>query len=327
MLATAAVPRASVEASDRSAGFTRSYPDCVFEFTSDGKLAYANKAAHKLAALVSRPVSEILPAQFNSIVQECLANGQSQLRIETRLAARTISWLFLPIPPRHAVCCHANDITDRLNLEAQLRQSQKLAAIGQLAGGVAHDFNNMLTAILGHTSVLLAEANQPPPKVEALKAIVLAAKRAANLACELLDFTHPWSVRFEPLDLNEVIRNFAAMMRHLIGEQIKLNFAYSPDLPPVFGDPSMLQQVILNLAVNARDAMPQGGQLILNTACDTVREEHAHKQPNARPGRSVRFSVTDTGCGIPADVAPHIFEPFFTTKDAGKGPGLGLATV
>jgi two-component system cell cycle sensor histidine kinase/response regulator CckA len=327
LLAKTIVPDTAVKESERMPGFSHSGPDYVFEFASNGILTYANEAVHKLAAQSGTTASAILPTQCGSIVRECLAGGKDKHHIETRLGSHPMAWSFFPIPSRHVVWCYARDITEQLNVETQLRQSQKLQAVGQLASGVAHDFNNMLTAILGHTSLLLAEKNQPPRTLDSLKQIAEAAERAACLTRQLLAFSRQQSMRPQPLDVNEVIGNLTKMLRRIIGEDIKLNFGYSPYLPPVLGDACMLEQIVLNLAVNARDAMPKGGQLTISTACDTVSDERAHKHPNARPGRFVRFSVTDTGCGIAADVAPHIFEPFFTTKDVGKGTGIGLATV
>jgi nitrogen-specific signal transduction histidine kinase len=186
--ARAGTKPASCEELERLADFSRLNPNPIFEFAPDGTLRFANDAAHQLAALVGMSVSAIMPSDCAAIVQECLATGRSKLRVETRLGPRTVSWSFFPIPHRHAVHCYAGDITDRLSLEEQLRQAQKLEAIGQLAGGVAHDFNNMLTGILGFTSLLLAEPDQPQRNLEALKQIANCAERAANLTRHLLTF-------------------------------------------------------------------------------------------------------------------------------------------
>jgi two-component system cell cycle sensor histidine kinase/response regulator CckA len=328
LLAKAGTQPASREELERLADFSRFNPNPVFEVAPDGKLLFANDAAHQLAALVGMTVSAMLPSECVAIVQECLATGRSKLCVETRLGLCTISWSFFPSTDRHAVHCYAGDITERLNLEAQLRQSQKLEAIGQLAGGVAHDFNNMLTAILGYSNLLLlSEAALPPNAGDALRQIVNSAERAAGLTRQLLAFSRKQSMRPEPLDLNALIGNLAKMLRRIIGEDIKLNLGYSAQLPPILGDAGALEQVLLNLVVNARDSMSQGGQLTISTSFASLGAEQRQTHPEARAGEFVRLSVTDTGCGIPAEILSRIFEPFFTTKEAGKGTGLGLATV
>ena len=220
------------------------------------------------------------------------------------------------------------DITERKALEEQLRQSQKMEAVGQLAGGVAHDFNNMLAVIRGNAELLLMdEAEHTAETNESLEHVVEASERAANLTRQLLAFSRKQVLLPQPLVLNEVIANLTKMLKRLIGENIDLQCHYAASLPYVQADTGMMEQVILNLVVNARDAMPAGGQLRVKTEQLTLDDEHARANPKARAGEFVCLLVGDTGTGIAPEVLPRIFEPFFTTKELGKGTGLGLATV
>jgi PAS domain S-box-containing protein len=220
------------------------------------------------------------------------------------------------------------DITERKALEEQLRQSQKMEAVGQLAGGVAHDFNNMLAVIRGNAELLLMDEDQHTAETrESLKHVVAASERAANLTRQLLTFSRKQIMQAQPLVLNEVIANLTKMLKRVISENIELQCHYAEPLPYVQADTGMIEQVILNLVVNARDAMPDGGQLRVVTEQVALNEAHARVNPEARAGEFACLVVSDTGTGIDPEVLPHIFEPFFTTKEIGKGTGLGLATV
>ncbi len=219
------------------------------------------------------------------------------------------------------------DLTERKQLEAQFRQSQKMQAFGQLAAGVAHDFNNILTIIQGNVSLMQMGQLTPAEQVSANAEIFRAAQRAANLTRQLLTFSRRQPMQPQDLDLNEVVANITKMLRRLIGEDIALETRYTSGGAPIHADPGMLEQVLMNLAVNSRDAMPNGGRLIVETASVTFKETTHFTKHTARPGEFVRLSITDTGCGVAPQHLPHLFEPFFTTKDVGKGTGLGLATV
>jgi PAS domain S-box-containing protein len=221
----------------------------------------------------------------------------------------------------------SQDITERLSLEIQLRQAQKMEAVGQLASGIAHDFNNILTVIQGHVGLMLASENLQREAEESLREVANGAERAASLTRQLLVFSHKQVVQLKVLDLNEVIRNLEKMMRRLIGEQVNLQCHYAEPLPRICADACNLEQVIMNLAVNARDAMPKGGSLTITTAPAEIDAAYMAKNPQARTGTYVRLTITDTGCGMDPQVMSRMFEPFFTTKEVGKGTGLGLSTV
>jgi len=212
-------------------------------------------------------------------------------------------------------------------LEEQLRQSQKMEAIGQLAGGVAHDFNNILTVIQGNASLLLNPQFDPAERAGCSRQIVQAAERAASLTRQLLIFSRKQVMRPAHVDLNEVVGDMTKMLRRILGEDIVLQTNYAPDLALIHADTGMIEQVLMNLLVNARDAMPTGGQLTISTSGEKFARAQVEKNPDAVAGMHVRLTIRDTGCGISKENLSRIFEPFFTTKAVGKGTGLGLATV
>ena len=218
-----------------------------------------------------------------------------------------------------------SDVTERTHLEEQLRQSQKMEAVGQLAGGIAHDFNNLLTIILGYCEVLNGE---PPPAVARVAAAEIrrSAERAAALTRQLLAFSRKQIRSPAVLSLNDVVAGLRSLLGRLIGEDVELVQRLDPALGLVRADPSQMEQVVVTLATNARDAMPAGGKLLIATA-DVVATPNRLPFPGAEPGRYALLSVTDTGCGMDEETRARAFEPFFTTKGVGRGTGLGLATV
>ncbi|HVU27324.1 MAG TPA: PAS domain S-box protein [Verrucomicrobiae bacterium] len=219
------------------------------------------------------------------------------------------------------------DVTAQRRLEEQLLQSQKMEAIGQLAGGVAHDFNNILTVIQGHATLLTSYDGLGNPAAKSAASIAQAAERAAGLTRQLLAFSRRHLIQPRRIDLNKVVGNMTNMLGRLLGEDIALQLNYCQMPPTVEADASMMEQMLLNLAVNARDAMPRGGQLGIRITLVEITDTHIRRRADAHPGIYVRISVSDTGSGISSENLPRIFEPFFTTKEIGKGTGLGLATV
>jgi two-component system, cell cycle sensor histidine kinase and response regulator CckA len=219
------------------------------------------------------------------------------------------------------------DITDRVRLENELRQAQKMEAVGRLAAGVAHDFNNILTVILGNTSTQLRNPRLDKKLTCSLTQVQRAAERATALTRQLLAYSRKQIIQRRPLALNEVVEQTVAMLRRLIGEHIALDMQLAPDLPPIFADPSNVEQVIMNLALNARDAMPDGGKLTLATTRVEIDKASRARNPESQLGPYICLAVKDTGYGMDAATVGRIFEPFFTTKDPGRGTGMGLATV
>ncbi|MEY2879355.1 MAG: hypothetical protein RLZZ15_1735 [Verrucomicrobiota bacterium] len=219
------------------------------------------------------------------------------------------------------------EITERRKLEEQLRQSQKMDAIGQLAGGIAHDFNNILTVIIAQAGLGALQPGLPPATTEAFREIRRAGDRAASLTRQLLAFGRRQVLQRRHLDLNTLVTTDARMLRRLLGEHVALELALHHGPLPLHADAGMITQILLNLAINARDAMPEGGRLVIATAACEIAADGPGAPPGAAPGRYALLRVQDTGHGIPADILPRIFEPFYTTKPLGKGTGLGLATV
>jgi len=318
------------------------------------QFVFVNPAAARMLGaaspqeLVGRSIWDIVHPDFVDVVRprvEAIYNQQQAPAVEERfrrLDGEVIDVEVTGSPVefegRPASQAVFTDIThrkraeaERVRLEAQLRQSQKMQAVGQLAGGVAHDFNNILTAILGHLGLARdAFAKSLPeehPGLRGLGEVERAANRAVALTRQLLTFSRKDVARPQVLDVNAIVRDMRSMLRRLITENIDLELTLAPDLPAVRADANQLEQVVLNLVVNARDAMPHGGRLAIATRRITLDAAYAAGQPDATPGPYVQLSVSDSGHGIDAATIERIFEPFFTTKDVGQGSGLGLATV
>ncbi len=219
------------------------------------------------------------------------------------------------------------DVTERVQLEQQLRQAQKMEAVGRLAGGIAHDFNNILTAITGYADLLLEDLGPADPRRQDAEEVRKAAERAAGLTRQLLAFSRQQVLQPSVMDVNALVGDLQKMLGRLLGEDVDLNTRLHPAAGRVKADAGQLEQVLMNLAVNARDAMPRGGKLTLETANADLDERFAAEHYPARPGPYVMIAVTDTGTGMSEETQAHMFEPFFTTKEKGKGTGLGLATV
>ena len=222
---------------------------------------------------------------------------------------------------------HVQDMTEQRLLEEQLRQSQKIEAVGQLAGGVAHDFNNLLTGIIGYTQLVQRKIGAESPQAADLGRVLQLSNRAASLTRQLLAFSRRQTLESKVFNLNALLQDSNKVLTRLIGEHIEVEFHPGPDAGNVRGDPSQIEQVVFNLMINARDAMPEGGKLTLETADVMLDEEYCDRHVAVAPGRYVMLAVTDAGCGMDAETLEQIFEPFFTTKERGEGTGLGLAVV
>ena len=316
-------------------------PDAIFVEDVKGTVLDINPAACRLHGatredLIGQNVLDLVPSERRDEVArdfKALVEGRLQqiegasCRRDGRAVAVEIRASRIKYAAQEAVLLHVRDVTVQKRLEEQLRQSQKMEAIGQLAGGVAHDFNNILTVIHGHASLLTTGSGLTGSGAKSAQQISQAAERAASLTRQLLTFSRRQVMQPRRLDLNEVVSNMTKMLGRILGEDIALQVNYSSQPALTQADAGMMEQVLLNLAVNARDAMPKGGVLAIRIAALEVDARRVAEQPEARVGRFVCVTVTDTGCGIPPANLRRIFEPFFTTKEVGKGTGLGLATV
>lgn len=309
-----------------------------------GRIDYINPAGLALFGaatpdqIIGKSPFDLFHADYHNVVRERIHQLTQERKavplIEEKIvrldgATRDVEVAASPFTDHEgeAIQVILNDITNRKNLEAQLNHARKMEAVGQLAGGVAHDFNNILQAIMGCTQLLADSPQATEQQRELLAEIHSSAQRAATLTRQLLAFSRRQVMQPEVLDLNRTIEDFLKMLRRVIGEHIRLDFLPGSHLGSVYADRSMMEQVIMNLCVNARDAMPGGGVLAIETENVRIDPEYCGTHVWAKPGRYILLSVTDTGCGMDAATIEHVFEPFFTTKPEGKGTGLGLSTV
>jgi two-component system, cell cycle sensor histidine kinase and response regulator CckA len=317
-------------------------PECVKLVSADGILHEMNAAGLRLieaSSLDDIKGKSILPIVVPEDRAACaqllqaVARGEKRC-IEFRIEGfkgvrRCMEMTAVPLRDEatgaNLVLAVSHDITEHRRLEEQFRHSQKMEAIGQLAGGVAHDFNNLLTVIQGNASLLQETVGEVAQ--EHVQDILQAAERAAGLTRQLLLFSRKQVMQPVELDLNEAVEKTIRMLRRVLGENIALHTEFSPDLPLVLADAGMIEQALLNLAINSRDAMPGGGRLSVSTSAEFVDDGQALENPEMPAGLCACLAVSDTGSGIPPEIMPHIFEPFFTSKEVGKGTGLGLATV
>jgi two-component system, cell cycle sensor histidine kinase and response regulator CckA len=253
---------------------------------------------------------------------ECKLRTKSGVVRETLLSLEHFS-----IGNKPHVLAIAQDISEHRHLENQLRHAQKMEAVGKLAAGIAHDFNNVLTIIQGYSSLTLSDLSIPSEIRNSLTEILNASKRAATLTQQLLAFSRKQMLQPKPLDLQHLIEQLTSMLDRLIGDDVHLTIRSRGLLPCVIADAASVEQIVMNLVLNARDAMPRGGDLVVETSTLEVDESYAKQNPEALIGTFVSLSVIDSGCGMPPEVLSRVFEPFYTTKEFGKGRGMGLAMV
>jgi len=343
-------PASLSQSEERYRDYFENAKDAIYVHDLNGHYIMVNKAGEELIGysrdeILQMRISDVVPRSYldeiharlkmkltdhSLTIYEVEAIRKDGSRVPIEVSSRLIYENGVPV----AVQGSARDITERKRAEEalrasqfQLQQSQKLEAIGQLAGGVAHDFNNMLTAIIGYTDLSLRRVGLENPIRRNLEETKKAAERAASLVRQLLAFSRKQILEPKVLDLNDVVKDMEKMLTRLIGENIKLATKLTDDLGSVKADPCQVEQIIVNLVVNARDAMPRGGKVTIETANITFDHQTVLRHISVKPGEYVMLAVSDTGSGMDQETQRRIFEPFFTTKDVGKGTGLGLSTV
>ncbi|WP_420567274.1 ATP-binding protein [Thalassovita sp.] len=315
-------------------------PVAVLRLEDDGEIAQSNRLARELLHLettdgntlqgvlegLGRPISDWLAdAALGKYLNksEFLRLKSAEVEVFLQVSLGRIS----TPGGEHVLVAVLHDATELKSLEAQFVQSQKMQAIGQLAGGVAHDFNNLLTAISGHCDLLLLRHDQEDNDYSDLVQISQNANRAAALVGQLLAFSRKQTLRPEVLDLRDTLADLTHLLNRLVSEKVTLTLSHDPILMPVRADKRQLEQVLMNLVVNARDAMPDGGEIRIETRGQTLEKELRRDRATVPPGDYVSVRVSDQGCGIPKDKLQKVFEPFYTTKRTGEGTGLGLSTA
>jgi signal transduction histidine kinase len=311
--------------------------DALGLLDASGRVLRCNRALAELlrqpsAAVAGQPFAALARQAFGGEAEALLAlladtPGHGEIRLKERSFHLTVD----PVWDENGVLSGRvlllDDTTQRQALAEQLRQVQKMEALGQLAGGIAHDFNNLLTAITGNLTLVLSQTSSDDPRRPLLQITDKAAWHAIELTRQLLGFSRQSHLCCKPLYLSECLRDALAILERALGKTIEVEMAASPDLWRVQADPNQMNQVMMNLCLNARDAMPAGGRLVVSVQNRVLTAEYVQTHVQGRAGEFVELSVRDSGSGIPPDVLPRIFDPFFTTKDVGRGTGLGLAVV
>ena len=334
--------RRTEEALEESEDIFRSFMEHspIYVFFKDHEIR-SLRLSRNYEKMLGMPIDEILGKTMDELFPSDLAKAMMEddlkvlkrgelVEVEEEFGGRFYTTIKFPIikpgkPP--LLAGFTIDITERKNLEAQLRQAQKMEAVGQLAGGIAHDFNNLITVITGYGEILLSKHPEDDLERPRIEEILKAGNRASQLTRQLLAFSRKQVLKPKVVSLNDIVTDIENMLRRLIGENIRLTSSTEPRLWTVLVDPFQIEQVIMNLAVNARDAMPGGGSITLATSNVELTEAFVQDHKGSKSGPHALLAVRDTGCGLDKETISHVFEPFFTTKEAGKGTGLGMATV
>ena len=307
------------------AKFPSENPNPIIRLSYDYIILYANQPAAELLAVYKSSPGEKAPLPLIEMIEPIVEKGEIT-SIDITWKDQTYAFHIVPMAVEGYINLYGRNITEIIRLEEQLQQSQKMEAIGRLAGGIAHDFNNMLSVIIGYTDTMMELEKDNEQLLPLLKEVFNAGERAASLTKQLLAFSRKQVLQPEVFNLNSTISGMKDMLERLLGEDIILNTALSDDLGNIKADQGQFEQVIMNLVVNARDAMPTGGKLTIETSNIMLDSDYSNMHPSIEPGLYVMMAVSDSGMGIEEHIKEHIFEPFFTTKQKDRGTGLGLAT-
>jgi PAS domain S-box-containing protein len=308
------------------ARFPDENPNPVLRVSPDGTIMYANRSSNRLLSAWTVKEGEKIPAEYLPALSGAWATGEKQ-EMEVSVGKNTYAFTITPISGAGYINLYGKDVTEEKALAGKLLQAQKMEAIGRLAGGIAHDFNNILTVIRGYCDIV-QEGIPPEDRLQAdVAEIARAAEQATALTGQLLAFSRKQFLIPRVFNPNELVRSLEKMLTRVIGEDIRLRTLLDPAAGNIKGDPGQIEQVLMNLAVNARDAMPEGGKLTIETSNRTFDDAYAREHAEVKSGEYVRIAMSDTGHGMDKEVLSHIFEPFFTTKETGRGTGLGLSTA
>ncbi|MBS0657096.1 MAG: response regulator [Verrucomicrobia bacterium] len=313
---------------ERLAAVTEHNPVPMFELSREGEVLYANRRAEEVAnSIPGSSPADLLPAHCSEIVRRCVEQREPHHGESSVFHGRSFSWSFFPAPAGLSAYVCGAELTDQLRLQSQLLQAKKTEAIGQLAAGIAHDFNSLLTVIDGFVAIIMETDDAPVIVKEAAQQIGSASERAAKITRQILTFGRRQRMNLQPMDLGVAVAEAQSQLQHTVGPKVRVVIDTPGHTLPMTGDRGMIEQVITNLALNARDAMPDGGEVLLRLRAVDVDQPTASVLLDARPGKFARLQVRDTGHGMDEDTVTQIFDPFFTTKPPGEGTGMGLSIV
>ncbi|MBF8257752.1 MAG: Histidine kinase [Actinobacteria bacterium] len=312
------------------AKFPESNPNLLFKVSPDGEILYANPSVKKMLAemgLAENEAARLLPQHIPVIIRELVSSDEHKKECIWKVRDRTIEYIVFGFADEDAVVFHGVDITEKKRMEEQLFHANKMETLGRIAGGVAHDFNNLLVGILGYASLMKSRPIHDEGVAKALESIERAAERGTQLTRQLLGFARKGTHEYLPLDLNKIVDETADIVSQTFIRTVGIRIDKAADLPPVMGDVAQLHQCLMNLCINARDAMPEGGGLSISTRRRSITGEQREQYSNIPPGDYVEVVVTDEGHGMDDATQQRIFDPFFTTKTPEKGTGLGMSMV